>query len=158
MIYIDYVIIAVVSFSVLISFIRGFVCEVLSLITWGCAFFITSHYYNCLAPWFIGFDDPFVRNSVSIAVLFVGTLIIGAMVSYIIGSLVEKTGLSGTDRVLGICFGALRGVLIVSVALFFLHTFTGFSKSADWQQSQLIPRFSYIMRWFFEYIKSTSSF
>ena len=158
MIWIDYVIIAVVGFSALVSLIRGFVREALSLVTWGCAFFVASHYYTDLAVWFTGFDDELVRNGIAIAVLFVATLIVGAIVNYVIGSLVEKTGLSGTDRVLGVCFGALRGVLIVSAMLFFLDTFTGFSKSPDWQQSQLIPQFSYIIRWFFDYLKSTSSF
>jgi membrane protein required for colicin V production len=90
--------------------------------------------------------------------LFIATLIVGAIVNYVISSLVEKTGLSGTDRVLGVCFGALRGVLIVSAILFFLDTFTGFSQSTDWKQSQLIPQFSYIIRWFFDYLQSTSSF
>ena len=46
MIWIDYVIIAVVGFSALVSLVRGFVREALSLVTWGCAFFIASHYYG----------------------------------------------------------------------------------------------------------------
>ena len=99
-----------------------------------------------------------VRNGIAIGILFIATLIVGAIVNYVIGSLVERTGLSGTDRVLGICFGALRGVLIVSAMLFFLDTFTGFSQSVDWKQSQLNPQFSYIIRWFFDYLQSTSSF
>src|SRR5690606_24489049 len=153
MVWIDYAIIAIVGFSALVSLIRGFVREALSLVTWGCAFFVASHYYTYLSVWFTGFEDELVRNGIAIAVLFIATLIVGAVVNYVLGALVEKTGLSGTDRVLGICFGALRGVLIVAAILFFLDTFTGMSKGVDWQQSVLIPHFSVIIGWFFDYLK-----
>lgn len=124
--------------------------------TWGCAFFVASHYYTYLSVWFTGFEDELVRNGIAIAVLFIATLIVGAIVNFVIGQLVEKTGLSGTDRVLGVCFGALRGVLIVAAILFFLDSFTGVS--ANWSKSQLIPQFSFIIRWFFDYLQSSSSF
>ncbi|MDT1461834.1 colicin V production protein [Escherichia coli] len=158
MVWIDYAIIAVIAFSSLVSLIRGFVREALSLVTWGCAFFVASHYYTYLSVWFTGFEDELVRNGIAIAVLFIATLIVGAIVNFVIGQLVEKTGLSGTDRVLGVCFGALRGVLIVAAILFFLDSFTGVSESEDWSKSQLIPQFSFIIRWFFDYLQSSSSF
>ena len=103
MVWIDYAIIAVIAFSSLVSLIRGFVREALSLVTWGCAFFVASHYYTYLSVWFTGFEDELVRNGIAIAVLFIATLIVGAIVNFVIGQLVEKTGLSGTDRVLGVC-------------------------------------------------------
>ncbi|QCR35463.1 colicin V production protein [Nissabacter sp. SGAir0207] len=158
MVWIDYVIIAIIGFSALVSLIRGFVREALSLVSWGCAFFVASHYYPYLAIYFTRFEGELVRNGIAIGILFIATLLVGAVVNYVIGTLVERTGLSGTDRVLGVCFGALRGVLIVAAILFFLDTFTGFSQSADWKQSQLIPQFSIIIRWFFSYLQSTSSF
>lgn len=158
MIWIDYVISGIIFFSALVSMIRGFVREVLSLVTWTCAFFIASHYYSYLAIYFTHFEEQIVRSSLAIAILFIVTLIVGAIVNYIINSLVEETGLSGTDQVLGICFGALRGILIVSAVLFVLDTFTAFSHSQDWQQSWLIPQFRGIIKWFFNYLQSTSSF
>lgn len=158
MIWVDYVIIGIIVFSALVSLIRGLIREALSLVTWACAFFIANHYYNYLAIYFTRFEEQMVRNGIAIGLLFVVTLLVGAIVNYVISSLVEQTGLSGHDRVLGVCFGALRGVLIVSAALFFLDSFTGFSHIKEWQQSQLIPQFSSIIRWFFDYLQSTSSF
>lgn len=90
MVWIDYAIIAVIAFSSLVSLIRGFVREALSLVTWGCAFFVASHYYTYLSAWFTGFEDELVRNGIAIAVLFIATLIVGAIVNFVIGQLVEN--------------------------------------------------------------------
>jgi membrane protein required for colicin V production len=83
---------------------------------------------------------------------------LGAIVNYLIGQLVSKTGLSGTDRVLGLAFGGLRGVLVVSAILFFMDAFTPAPTTNWWQVSTLIPEFKIVIEWFFEYIKTSSSF
>lgn len=156
--WVDFAILAIIVLSTLVSLVRGFVREAVSLVIWIAAFFIASTFYPDLAVYFSNFEDPLVRNAIAIAALFIATLILGAMVNYILGQLVEKTGLSGTDRVLGLVFGALRGVLIVSALLFFIDSFTTLSDADWWANSQLIPHFGIFIQWFFEHIESSSSF
>ncbi|AXQ15563.1 MULTISPECIES: CvpA family protein [Shewanella] len=158
MVWIDYAIIIVIGLSTLISLIRGFAKEAMSLVVWFAAFFIASQFYQDLAVHITQINDEVLRNGVAIAILFIVTLIVGALVNYLIGQLVSKTGLSGTDRILGLCFGALRGALIVSAILFFMDAFTGAPKTDWWQGSQLVPEFGVVIQWFFDYLENTSSF
>ncbi|GMQ45962.1 CvpA family protein [Vibrio sp. 10N] len=156
--WLDFVILGVIGLSALISLVRGFAKEAMSLLIWFGAFFIASQYYAKLAVYFTNIEDDMFRNGAAIAALFVATLIVGALINYVIGQLVQKTGLSGTDRVLGIVFGGLRGVLIVSAVLFFVDTFTTLNNSEWWETSELVPHFKLVIEPFFEHIEATSSF
>jgi len=156
--WIDFVILSVIGLSALISLVRGFVKEALSLVIWFGAFFIASQYYEKLSVYFTRIEDDMFRKGAAIAALFIATLVVGAFVNYVIGQLVQKTGLSGTDRVLGVVFGTLRGVLVVAATLFFMDAFTAFSNETWWKGSVLIPEFSRIISPFFDHLKQTSSF
>lgn len=156
--WIDYAIIGVIGLSVIISLIRGFAREAVSLLVWIGAFFIASNFNQDLAVYLTRISDPTLRSGAAVAILFLGSLVVGGLVNFLIGQLVSKTGLSGTDRLLGACFGALRGVLVVSAILFFMDTFTSANDTSWWKQSQLIPEFSVVIEWFFEHIESSSSF
>ena len=156
--WVDYTIIGVIVLSALISIVRGFIKESLSLISWVLAFFIASRFYMYITRYLTYFESDVVRIAVAIAILFVATLIVCSIITYIISQFVQKTGLSGTDRVLGVYLGIIRGILVVAAVLFFVDTFTPLSQTLEWEQSLLIPHFQIIIRWFFDLIQHSSSF
>lgn len=136
---IDYVLIVLVAVSIFIGFVRGFVREAVSLAAWAVAIWVALRYSWILEPWLGRFDEaPSLQLWLARGILFVAVLIAGAIVNYVLGLLVRGTGLSGTDRMLGMLFGFGRGVLVVGV-LVIAGQFAGMSEDPWWQDSRLLP-------------------
>lgn len=146
MIWVDYIIVGIIGLSSLISLIRGFVREALSLAVWVLAFFVAWTFFRDLAPHLVWFSLPSARLGIALAILFLTTLMIGGLVNYLIGQLVEKTGLTGTDRLIGVLFGAVRGVLLVTL-LILLAGLTPLPEDPWWNASQLIGYFQELAVW-----------
>lgn len=143
----DIAILGVVVLSALISLVRGFVKESISLATWLAAGFIALTYYLVLAEMLSAYiESPTISQAAAFAILFISTLIIGAIINYMVSQLVNKTGLSGTDKMLGIIFGAARGVLIVSMVVLFAGL-TPMPQEAWWQESIMVEQFMKVALW-----------
>lgn len=153
----DWLILAVVLISGVLSLFRGFIKEAISLVAWVSAFIVTSRFYEALARKITFLDDDIARKVVSCMILFIATLIVVGICGSIIRSLIDKVGLSGTDRLLGMAFGVLRGVLIVCVILalmqigFKLHILSFVADSPFYRDSVFIPELQRIVNWFFVY-------
>ncbi len=142
----DYCIIGVLALSVLMGLWRGLIGEVLALACWVIAFWVAWVFGPRLAESFTAIDTPSVRLLLGYAICFVAVLIAGAIVSYLMRKLISGSGLSGTDRLLGMIFGLLRGLALVTLLVFVLG-FTPFPREVWWQRSQLLPTFQEGARW-----------
>ncbi len=146
--WVDFVIIGIIAISVIVSFFRGFLREALSLLVWGLAIYFSLTYYSTLEPLLpSGYGlPPTVRLVLSGIAILLGVLIVGGIFTWIIGTLFDKTGMSGTDRVAGILFGGLRGVILV-VIIVLIISFLPFKDEPWWTQSKMVPHFTEMAEW-----------
>lgn len=145
--WIDWAIIAIIAVSALISLARGFVKEALSLLTWVVAGLVAWLFGGALAGHLSSYiETPSIRVIVACSILFILTLLLGGLINYLIGQLVRVTGLSGTDRFLGMIFGAARGALLIVVAVGLL-SLAPVEGDVWWRQSELIPHFLLVADW-----------
>lgn len=138
---IDVVVIFVICLSALFSLIRGFVKEAISLATWIIAIWLAATFAPKLAavlPFSI--ESEAVRQAIGFGVLFVLSLMLGALINMLVSQVVKKTGLSGADRVFGVLFGVLRGGLIV-VVFVVIGGMTPLPEADWWQSSVLLEWF-----------------
>lgn len=114
--WVDALILGILVISSLISLSRGFIKEALSLVTWIVAGVVAWMFGGSLAHHFEPYlDTPSVRVIAACAILFIVTLLVGALVNFLLAQLVRATGLTGTDRLLGMVFGAARGLLLIVI-------------------------------------------
>ncbi|MBF0218840.1 MAG: CvpA family protein [Gammaproteobacteria bacterium] len=144
--WVDFAIIGVVGLSVIISLIRGFTKEALSLVAWILAIWVGITFANAarLQQFLSGYIEvPSIRLLAGFVLLFIATLFLASMINYLIGQVIVKTGLSGTDRLLGIFFGVARGVVVV-LMLVMVGGMTPLPADPWWNQSQLLPHFEHL--------------
>ena len=142
----DYAIIAALLLSVLIGLWRGFIGEVLALACWVVAFWVAWQFGAALAAQFTAITLPSARLLLGYALCFFAVLIAGAIVSFLMRKLVAGSGLSGSDRMLGMMFGLMRGLALVTLTVLILG-FTPLPRDPWWKQSQLLPGFQRSAEW-----------
>ena len=135
---VDSLILAVIAISSAFGVRRGFIKEIMSLLSWIAALLVSRVYSESLAS-ILGemIDNPSVRYVMAFSVLFVIIIMLGTLLNQFMSKLLVVTGLKTLDRLLGAVFGVARGTVIVLVVLFILNVFV--SESEWWQQSTLIP-------------------
>ena len=134
----DTAILIVIAISVAFGLWRGFVKEVLSLLSWIAALLAARVYSEPFAGLFVNtIESESIRYVTAFALLFVIVIMIGTLINHFMAKLLTITELKFLDRLLGAVFGLARGTVVVLVNLFILNVFV--SETEWWQKSTLIP-------------------
>jgi len=143
----DYALLAIIGISTLMSLTKGLIKEAMSLATWIAAFFgarlLAPKAEPILASAIV---DPMYLKIASMALVFIAILILGSVVRWAMAALVKATGLTWTDRLLGMVFGAARGALLVTVVVALVNL-SPFRTDAWFAESQVVPKFIEVAEW-----------
>jgi membrane protein required for colicin V production len=144
----DFVIIAIIGISIIISLFRGFLREMISLLSWVVGVILALKYAHVLAAHFGNIiDSVHLRYLVAFVLIVVGVIIVGAIINAIVGILIRKSGGIGVlNRLVGILFGFARGVLAVAVVIMMLQVSNAVN-SGWYSSSQLAPHFKSLVSW-----------
>jgi membrane protein required for colicin V production len=138
----DLVILVIVAVSVFTGLFRGFIKELFALGIWFLALWSGSHFSSFgaeyLKPWI---NQTELRLLASFVVIMVAVLIVGGLFSSLLAFLISRSGLSGTDRLLGMLFGFGRAVFIISL-LIVVAKLSGFPEKQYTTQSKLYAEFT----------------
>src|SRR5579872_5678641 len=111
----DLIIVGLIALSVLIGVIRGFIKELISLITWIVAICLAVMFTEPLSKLMTFTSHEMLQMLVAFLIIFVGTIFAGAVFNFIIGSFIRQTPFSIPDRILGSFFGFLRGLVFMTI-------------------------------------------
>ncbi|MDQ6961789.1 MAG: CvpA family protein [Mariprofundaceae bacterium] len=139
----DYVILGIIGLSTIIAVWRGFIKELISLISLSLAFIVagqtSSLASDFLSEW-ITQDD--VANIAGFALVFIGVLMLGAIISFIIYKVINMAELSMLDRILGIFFGLTRGILFVSIGFLAYLSMYEDGRHVSWLKGSLLTPYA----------------
>ncbi|MDZ4187216.1 MAG: CvpA family protein [Hydrogenophaga sp.] len=135
MMWIDWVLLAVLFLSALLGLWRGLVYEVISVAGWVLAFVLAQAYARDATAWLPldGFSAP-LQLAAGFAVVFLAAAFAGGLVAWLVKKLVESVGLRPVDRVLGGVFGLVRGVVIL-LGVAVVVSMTPLHQQGSWQAS-----------------------
>ena len=112
----DVIVLILVAGGAVLGMWRGFVTEILSLFAWVAAAIAVKLFYPPVVLWM---TRPVGSSSgaavLSFALLFGAVFIAGKMIAAALGRRTRQSVLGPVDRLLGLGFGVLKGVLLATL-------------------------------------------
>jgi membrane protein required for colicin V production len=145
--WVDYLIMGVICLSVLTGLFRGFIKELVAICVWILAIWLAMTYSSVCAVWLSPYiQDKTAQSVVSFIGILLLTLIAGGLFHALLSFILQRSGLSGTDRILGMGFGFVRGVFIVALMMVVIQMTSTLPKELT-HQSRLYGYFEPLVQW-----------
>ena len=143
----DLIVLSIIIVSVVISLMRGFVKEALSLTGWLVSLWVAMTFSSGMAELFgSSIKDQTLRLLAAFISLLILSLFVSAIINFFATQFIQRVGLTGVDRTIGGVFGLLRGILLVTIVVMLLGL-TTLPKESWWDDSFFLFRFEAIATW-----------
>ena len=132
----DWVLLGVLLFSMVLGAWRGLVYEVLSVLGWAVSFYVAQWFAPqvvTLLP--LQSASAPVRYAAAFVLIFIAAVFAAGLLAFLLKKLVEAIGLRPVDRTLGAAFGLMRGLILLLAATVVMDM-TALRSSNWWQESQ----------------------
>lgn len=131
----DYAVLAIIGLSILLSVMRGFLREVMALLSWVLAFWLAALYAGEVAPMLPqSIPTQSLRMLAAYALVFFAVFLVMSLLSITVGQLLKVLGIGPLDRLLGAVFGFARGMVMV-LALVLVAGMTTLPKEPFWRNA-----------------------
>ncbi|MBC9031044.1 CvpA family protein [Sphingomonas sp. JC676] len=117
----DIIVLIVIGGAAILGFLRGFVTEVLALLAWILVVVALKFFHTPVAQFLSGIVGTTQGGAVlAFAMLGGVTYFAGRLLANDLGSRMRDSFLGPIDRALGLGFGALKGLILASIAFLLL--------------------------------------
>lgn len=145
----DIIVLSVMLISGLLAMVRGFLREIFSIMSWVVAAGVTVYFHKQALPYvkqYISQDSAAL--AVTVALLFLGTLLIASIITARISDLVLDSRIGALDRTMGFLFGLARGLLLMVIALLFFNWLVPPEKLPPWvANAKTLPAIKNMGEW-----------
>lgn len=132
----DWVLLAVLLFSMALGAWRGLVYEVLLVLGWAVSFYVAQWFAPQVATLLPlqSAGEP-IRYAAAFVLIFIAAVFAAGLLAFLLKKLVEAMGLRPVDRTMGAVFGLLRGLILLLAAAVVMNM-TALKEGSWWLESR----------------------
>ena len=143
---------SVIALSAVSATVRGIISELLSLITWLLALAVAKIAAAPLGASVLSvIQPPVLATAAGFVAAFAAVMLVMSLLRPLLTGGAKTVGLGGINRLLGTCYGTLRGGVMVTLAVL-VCAFTDLPQSEDWRNAQSAPFFEGVAEWAVPYL------